>query len=628
MARAKFTVSSSQVALESQENVDGEQATVVVTDDNVKGCWLSTWEMLLIAGMAAVLVTASGLVVGLTVPDCGEAPSPPPTKHDGWRTPDTVTPLHYAIELKPYLDPADMDPEDFYFTGNVNITVRCDKETNRIYLHTRRLEVSAIQVYSANDDTAAAVPEFVTSSYDAEREFLMVDLRSKLNVGATYYLYMEFTGKLVKDPNAMNGIYLSSYTSANGTEMWHMASQLESTSARRVFPCFDEPSFSPTYEAVIWRKKHHIALYNTPLLSSSASGEWMIDRFGVTLPMPTYLNAFVVCDFSMIETETMHGTQVRAFSQPGRIDQAQYSLQATKDILEFFEHHYRILYPMDKSDLVAVPDKGGAMENWGLVLYREGIMLYDTEKDSVSQHKSRATVIGHEIAHQWFGNLVTCHWWTHIWLNEGFASFLEWQGADKIEPEWKLWEQFVVDNLQSVMRLDSVPSARALVVPDDVINTPSEISSMFDSITYDKGGAVCRMMEYIMGTDSFNNGLTLFLERHSYGTATTSDLWDALQEQSLLDGSSADMLDGQHIQTIMNTWTLQNGYPVITVTRDYVNGGATVSQQRFLRDSSPTRHLTRNYNQSYELALEWVTADRDSWTSPERLWMHGDAEGE
>src|SRR3989338_2676344 len=288
--------------------------------------------------------------------------------------------------------------------------------------------------------------------------------------------------------------------------------------------------------------------------------------------MSTYLLAFIVGDFEYIEGKSEDGTLVRVFTTPGKKDQAKFALEVAKKCMDFYEDYFKIAYPLPVLDLIAIPDfAAGAMENWGAVTYRESTILVEEEKSSVGNKQWVALVIAHELAHQWFGNLVTMEWWTHLWLNEGFASFIEYLAIDHIFPDWDIWTQFVSTEMADAFSLDALKNTHPIEVE---VGHPAEISEIFDKVSYSKGASVLRMLWKYLGEKDFQKGLQHYLKRHAYGNAQTEDLWKALEEVS-----------GKPVGKFMKNWTSKAGHPVINVKIKNQKSKIELRQSRFF--SSP-----------------------------------------
>lgn len=356
------------------------------------------------------------------------------------------------------------------------------------------------------------------------------------------------------------------------------ATQFESTDARQAFPCWDEPAIKAKFSInlVIPRGLTGLSNMNITAKEELPNGRVRV-KFHESPIMSTYLVAWVVGDLESIETVNKHGVTVRVFSTKGTVGQGHFALDVASRTLDFFADYFDIKYPLPKMDMVAIPDfSAGAMENWGLVTYRTAYLLFDEANSSLKSKQNIAYVVGHELAHQWFGNLVTMDWWSDLWLNEGFATWVGWLAADHLFPEWDIWTEFVVDDCQAGLRLDGLRSSHPIEVP---VKNPAEISQIFDSISYSKGASVIRMLVTYLGEKPFQAGLRAYLKRHQYKNARTEDLWTALAEAS-----------GKSVNEIMHHWTRSIGYPVVDVTAraeaDHLS--LDVAQSRFLNSGSPS----------------------------------------
>ncbi|KAJ8311696.1 hypothetical protein KUTeg_011051, partial [Tegillarca granosa] len=383
-------------------------------------------------------------------------------------------------------------------------------------------------------------------------------------------MVIKFEAKLVKK---LSGFYLSSYTSQTGEVRYLGTTQMEPTGAREAFPCFDEPAMKAEFSLTIVREKKYITLFNTRLKSSARYDkgvDLMVDSFESSVKMSTYLVAFIVAPNYSYLNSTTKGN-VRVYAPDELIDRAKFALQAAVTVLDYYDKLYAIKYPLPKQDLIAIPDfSAGAMENWGLITYRMTSILYDPVSSSSSDQQWVATVVAHELAHQWFGDLVTLKWWNDLWLNEGFASFMEYLGTDQVAKaigkKWQMNDQFIKSDLQRAMFFDSLKSSHPIEVQ---VKNPDEINDLFDDISYSKGSSIIRMLRDVMGVERFNSGITAYLKKYKYGNTVTKDLWNSLSQ-----GTSID------VALIMDTWTKQMGYPVINVKRS--GNTITLTQERYL----------------------------------------------
>lgn len=366
-------------------------------------------------------------------------------------------------------------------------------------------------------------------------------------------LSLKFTGELNEK---LKGFYRSSYLHEDGTTKWNAVTQFEATDARRAFPCWDEPSVKATFGITLVAPKGLTVLSNMPEKCRTSENE-SVDRvaFETSPIMSTYLLAFVVGHFDYVEGQDSDGVIVRVYAPLGKQERGRFALDVSIKTLPFYKDYFGIAYPLPKIDLIAIPDfAAGAMENWGLVTYREVALLIDETSSSAAAKQHVALVVGHELAHQWFGNYVTMEWWTHLWLNEGFASWIEYLCVDHCFPEYDIWTQFAESDYARALELDSLKTSHPIEVP---VGHPDDIDEIFDAISYCKGASVIRMLHDFLGDAAFRKGLNLYLTRHAYKNTFTEDLWAALEEVS-----------GKPVAKIMNTWTSQMGYPVVEISED------------------------------------------------------------
>ena len=374
----------------------------------------------------------------------------------------------------------------------------------------------------------------------------------------------------------MAGFYRSSYKGADGAEKFMATTQMEPTDARRAFPCFDEPALKSEFTITLVADKGLTCLSNMDVkeekeVDSKMSGaKKQAVTFNKTPLMSTYLLAFIVGELNVIETNDFR-VPVRVFATPDKdIEHGRFSLDLAARTLDFYEKKFNSPFPLPKMDMVAIPDfSAGAMENWGLITYRVVDLLFDEKTSSASTKQRVAEVVQHELAHQWFGNLVTMDFWDGLWLNEGFATWMSWYSCNEFYPEWKVWQGYVTDNLQSALALDSLRSSHPIEVP---VKRADEINQIFDAISYSKGSCVLRMISKYLGEETFMEGIRRYLKKHAFGNTQTGDLWAALSDAS-----------GKDVEKVMDIWTKNVGFPVVTVTEDAANSSIHVKQNRFLR---------------------------------------------
>lgn len=365
-------------------------------------------------------------------------------------------------------------------------------------------------------------------------------------------------------------------------------SKFEPTFARQAFPCFDEPQLKATYTVSLVHPNtnSYRALSNMDVddtLANEPNAGLSTTVFNPSVPMSTYLVAFIVSDFQYEEIQITPNNgnpfPLRVYATPIQMSNVRFARETAAKVIMHYIDYFNIPYPLPKLDMAAIPDfVSGAMETWGLVTYRETSILYNKETSSTANKQRVAEVIAHELAHMWFGNLVTMKWWNELWLNEGFASYIEYKGVHSAYPEWGIMEQFTIDNLHGVLTLDATIGSHPIVVK---VETPNQITEIFDTITYSKGASVIRMLEDFVGEDVFKAGVTAYLKKLQYGNGVSEDLMEEL------DALFKDPTDPTvTVSLVMDTFTKQKGFPVITV--EIVGGQFHLSQARFLADPEAT----------------------------------------
>ncbi|XP_066094449.1 aminopeptidase N [Saccopteryx bilineata] len=513
-----------------------------------------------------------------------------------YRLPKTLVPDSYQVKLRPYLTPNENGL--YIFKGSSTVRFICNESTNVIIIHSKKLNYTKTNGHMVvlRDVGGSQAPEIERTELVEITEYLVVHLKSPLNKGSMYEMDTVFEGELADD---LAGFYRSEYMDGNVKKVL-ATTQMQSADARKSFPCFDEPAMKARFNITLIHPSNLTALSNMLPKSSSVpfleDPTWSITEFHSTPVMSTYLLAYIVSEFTSVETMAPNGVLIRIWARPSATmaDHGRYALNVTGDILNFFAEHYNTSYPLEKSDQIALPDfNAGAMENWGLVTYRENSLLFDPTSSSSSNKERVVTVIAHELAHQWFGNLVTVAWWNDLWLNEGFASYVEFLGADKAEPSWNLKDLIVLNDVYRVMAVDALASSHPLSTPAQEVNTPAQISEMFDSISYSKGASVLRMLSSFLTEELFKKGLASYLQTFAYKSTTYLDLWEHLQKA--VNSQSAIKLPDS-VKTIMDRWILQMGFPVITV--DTKTG--KISQEHFLLDRNST--VTR----PSEFGYRWI----------------------
>ncbi len=457
--------------------------------------------------------------------------------------PATVRPHAYRLVLTPDLPAAS-------FTGDVEIDVTIAAPTATITLNAADLEITFAELNDGNPDSGYALsPTSIELDTDEERATLT--FADTLTPGPAT-LHLSFNGIL---NDKLHGFYRSTFADEAGVEHVIATTQMESTDARRAFPCWDEPELKATFEITLVVDDALAAFSNGAVVEETAeAGGKRRVRFAPTMVMSTYLVAFIVGPLEATNPLEVDGVPLRIVHRPGQGHLTPFALTVGAHALRFFGEYFGIPYPSDKLDLVAIPDFAfGAMENLGCVTFRESVLLVDPAQAARVELERVADVICHEIAHMWFGDLVTMRWWNGIWLNEAFATFMEILAVDAFRPEWQRWVSFGVER-EAAMAVDGLHATRPVEFP---VGRPEEAQGMFDVLTYQKGGSVLRMLEQFLGPDVFREGINDYLTTHSHANTETSDLWDALERSS-----------GRAVRTIMDTWINQGGYPLVRVGED------------------------------------------------------------
>lgn len=463
-------------------------------------------------------------------------------------------PEHYELRLDP-------DRSTMTFRGTVTIRgKKAGRPAKRLMFHQKELKIvkATITKHDKKGDAAVEV-----SRVNLQKSFDEVRLHTdSMMYPGNYTVTMEFEGLITRP---MNGIY-PCFFKHDGQDKMLIATQFESHHAREAFPCIDEPEAKATFDLTLSTPTGETVLANTPIKEQRAEGTKQITTFETTPRMSTYLLAFVFGELEYLEAKTKGGTVVRTYATPDNIKHTQFSLDCAVKTLEFYNHYFDIPYPLAKCDFVALPDfASGAMENWGLITFREQALLVDPANTSLHLKQYVANVVAHELTHQWFGNLVTMRWWTDLWLNESFASWMSYLAVDELFPDWKVWTQFIVDEQSLAFKLDALENTHPIEVE---VKHPDEIRTIFDAISYEKGASVLLMLHDYLGADAFRNGLRVYLKRHAYSNTDTVDLWNALEEVS-----------GKPVREFMTAWTSQSGYPIVHA--DLGGDKPSLRQERF-----------------------------------------------
>ncbi len=456
---------------------------------------------------------------------------------------DTFTPNHYNLTL----DLTRAEEKEFYGT----VIISGDSTSESISLHSKGLTIQ-----SATIDNQPADVSF--GEFD-ELKLSQPELKS-----GNHTIHINFSGTIT---DAMHGLY-PCYFTHNGVKKQLFATQFESHHAREVFPCVDEPAAKAEYDLTLITRPGITVLGNMPVKSEGENGDSRTTTFEKTPRMSSYLLAFVIGELHKKTARTKSGVEVNVWATPAQNETTlDFALDIATRSIDFYDEYFGVKYPLPKSDHVALPDfSSGAMENWGLITYRESCLLADPELTPESSRRFIATVIAHELSHQWFGNLVTMQWWNDLWLNESFANMMEYVAIDALQPDWHMWEDFATNEVTAALRRDSLDGVQSVQAD---VNHPDEISTLFDpAIVYAKGGRLLVMVRKLIGEEAFRAGLKSYFEKFAYKNTVGNDLWQELESAS-----------GQPIVNLMNAWISQPGLPVVSVSNSH--DAAILSQERF-----------------------------------------------
>jgi len=456
---------------------------------------------------------------------------------------DTFTPNHYNLTID--LTRA----EEKEFSGTVIISG--DSTSESISLHSKGLTIQ-----SATIDNQPAGVSF--------GEFDELRLSQPNLENGNHTIHINFSGNIT---DAMHGLY-PCYFTHDGVKKQLFATQFESHHAREVFPCVDEPAAKAEYDLTLITRPGITVLGNMSVKSEEENGDSLTTTFEKTPRMSSYLLAFVIGELHKKSARTKSGVEVNIWATPAQNENTlDFALDIATRSIDFYDEYFGVKYPLPKSDHVALPDfSSGAMENWGLITYRESCLLADPELTPESSRRFIATVIAHELSHQWFGNLVTMQWWNDLWLNESFANMMEYVAIDALQPDWHMWEDFATNEVTAALRRDSLDGVQSVQAD---VNHPDEISTLFDpAIVYAKGGRLLVMVRKLIGEEAFRAGLKSYFEKFAYKNTVGNDLWQELESAS-----------GQPIVNLMNAWISQPGLPVVSVSSSH--DAAILSQEQF-----------------------------------------------
>ena len=461
-----------------------------------------------------------------------------------YRLPRTAVPSRYRLLLEPNLDTAT-------FTGSVSIDLAITDDVESIMLNADELNIISVRI------SGHEVPFHL----DAPTERLVLD--APVDSGDAV-VDIAFTGVL---NDKLRGWYRSTFKDEHGDERVIATTQMQATDCRRAFPCFDEPDFKAVFEISLIIEPDLLAVSNGTEISrvARADGKHVV-TFKPTMVMSTYLVAFAVGPLEATDPVDVDGVPLRIIHVPGKGHLTEFGLEIGAHSLRWYQQYYSIPYPSDKVDMLALPDfAAGAMENLGCITYRENLVLADLNTATQIELQTVADVVAHEVAHMWFGDLVTMRWWNGIWLNEAFATFMEIACCDAFRPDWLRWTTFSLERSMA-FETDSLASTRSVEFP---VEAPADCDGMFDVLTYQKGGSLLRMLEQYLGSEGFRQGISLYLQKHAYGNTETGDLWDAIEQAN----------PTVPVRILMDSWIWQPGYPLISARLEGTD--LVLNQQRF-----------------------------------------------
>ncbi|XP_045535068.1 membrane alanyl aminopeptidase [Papilio machaon] len=528
-----------------------------------------------------------------------------------FRLPEDLDPIHYDAEITPYFE-ATSNREAFTFDGLVTIYLRAMKSgINSLIVQENVREILHITV---TDEANLPILLNLTNPFERLRQFhfLRINLRDGVTLenNRVYKLTIGYLGNINETPLS-RGVFRGSYKGSDGRLHWYAATHLQPTNSRQVFPSFDEPGFKSTFNITIYRPIHFTESYsNMRIAESTVVGDRVKEVFHQTPRMSAYLVTFHISEeFTVIADNNDAARPYRILARPNARGQGEYALEVGPPLTRWFEEYFGIDYytmgPDMKNDQIAVPDwASGATENWGFVSYRELRLLYEEGETNALDMKSIATITAHELAHKWFGNLVTCRWWDNVWINEGFASYFEYFAMDGVDPSMELEAQFNVFYLQSALSADQSASTRAL---QHTVNTPAQVTGHFSGISYSKGASLLLMLKHFVTENTFRKALNYFLVDRSYEHAFPFHLYEsfakAVAEDSTVDRSI-------NMTEFITYWVEERGYPVLNVNVNMNTGLIELTQERFFISAS-----AQTTDQAWHLPLTYTTGSNPDWNN-------------
>ena len=460
---------------------------------------------------------------------------------------------------------------DEQYTASVEMIFNIDNQIKVIELDSKELKIIKCDFYSELYENQ------LNLNFKSKNNKLIINSSSKFEKENNVRIKIDFEGKITDD---LKGIYASKYLSDSGEEEKLISTQFEATDARKAFPCIDEPNYKAKFNLTLIIHSNLTAISNMPIeATKNLNKKETKIKFQETPIMSTYLLFFAIGKIKCKQIKTRNNILIRVWATNEQEKFSDFALETSEKLLGYFESYFGTKYPLPKLDHIAIPDfAAGAMENWGCISYRETALLVDPEKSSIQTKQLVAAIIAHEMAHMWFGDLVTMDWWNDLWLNESFASWMGDKAISNLYPEWDVWTKFLLDDTNRAFELDALDSSHPI---EQEVKNPDEIGQLFDAISYSKGASLIRMLENYIGEEKFKKGIQQYIVKHQYKNTITNDLWNALSKSSNKD-----------IKTLMEQWTTKSGFPLILVSEE--NDKIKISQEKF------------SYNPENNDQSEWI----------------------
>ncbi|XP_030376104.1 aminopeptidase N-like [Scaptodrosophila lebanonensis] len=528
------------------------------------------------------------------------------------RLPKTITPCHYDLKVQTHIQ----DIGNSHFEGSVGIVLKVLQNTDQIVLHAQNLTINEPTIKLERLMNSQII-SIVSTEFNPSLDYFVIQTSKKLQKASLYYLNIEFAAQLT---NTNLGYFIENLEPGNPMKRsWATVTQFERVGARYAFPCFDEPALKATFSVSLGHHKNYTSLSNTEKYGvryQDHNIDYIWSDFKTTPKMSTYLLAYSLNQFSHISSQTQgpNSIKFRTWVHSDALQNATYVAEVTPKILQYFEKLFEIPFPMSKLDQLIMPTfKFNGMENWGLIVYREASILYNP--GDIKQKQEVARLIAHELAHMWWGNLVTMSWWGDVWLKEGFSTYFSAIAVDHVHPEWQYFLESYGELQLDAFDYDDKKRINKVSISHSVVQSNTDEWEKDISVFYHKAASVIGMMSAILGRDAFYDGLRSYLKDNAYGSTTQDQLWNHLQ----LASDRVGALDkAYNIRTIMESWTLQRGYPCIKVQRNYQTNEVTVSQNHFANDTKSC----------WWVPLSFTTQSESNFSNTRpRLWLNCNAKG-